>query len=402
MCFSVFMYQNRAALTENQSDKIHVWVDKLTGHSISMPAGASAWRRLFSFSRSDLLLHFLVWGTSGLLVMGVAIDGSFGPVGGWCWINPDAKTLRLSVFYGPLGVSLIVNSIMMILLGRHLARTPNFKRGLAVNKSLPVYVLFSVLIWSPGLIRRLIEALGYPDYAWLAALQALCSPGHGFVNCCVYSFSLGTFRRRMLNNHAVGLPAINSNPFLYVPPTHEPNPDARTKPTAGGGRTACHQPQQARSPDSTEEKRSGGDGNDDAKTGLLFASAAASSSISPASSRSSRVVMVRALEQQNQTAARVRTATLLSLLFSMVAMARALVPNTMKHVQPSFGPVPAHSSAFRFSDPPSCLVADCLLVDDALVAISARIDDARIGDGCFVCVVAYRESSVLLFILLAS
>eukprot|EP00298_Acanthocystis_sp_HF-20_P019774 c240_g1_i1.p1 GENE.c240_g1_i1~~c240_g1_i1.p1 ORF type:complete len:312 (+),score=69.81 c240_g1_i1:20-955(+) len=164
--------------------------------------------------------HLVAWGIPLLLWIPVAVTGSFGDAGIWCWIPASKITARWACYYGPWTIVILFNvslhlyitrsiyfqsktkkiSPQRVMAGQNQTQVLSDKQESQILTRLRLYVavFLWVSFWSFG--HRMDELIhGHQSHlTTFAILHAFFRPLQGFLNSIVYGIN-----RRLLNEYKV-------------------------------------------------------------------------------------------------------------------------------------------------------------------------------------------------------
>jgi hypothetical protein len=128
-------------------------------------------------------------------------EQAYGVAGAWCWIPGTARSWywQWIVFYGPLLLALVFNTVVYIRTYLVLERTvksvgeadASAKQLRAVMARLQYYPVVLAIVWTPALVNRILEASTGRQVLALYFAQKALSSSQGLLNAAVYGLSQG-------------------------------------------------------------------------------------------------------------------------------------------------------------------------------------------------------------------
>jgi len=131
----------------------------------------------------------------------------------WCWITSNFKILRLACFYSYVFITIIFNTILFIVIARHIIKYNKIGIEKKLFWRLSLYLLSFIICWSPATAHRIYQYVTGRDLYFLQLLHAILGPSHGFINSIVYGLMLPILRERykyLLVN------SVEITPFILV------------------------------------------------------------------------------------------------------------------------------------------------------------------------------------------
>jgi len=139
--------------------------------------------------------HLAGWGPALLFSVIAASGNMYGNAGVWCWIDgEDHEIWRFLLWYIPLWIVFIINSILIVWVAVHLwsfledeniDKSDQRRARRVIMQSFGFLVIF-VIIWTPATINRLYQLITDERSFTLSFLHVLFVPLQGAGNFVVY------------------------------------------------------------------------------------------------------------------------------------------------------------------------------------------------------------------------
>jgi len=178
--------------------------------------------------RLEQWFHLVCWGLPATVALALLLLGLLGPADSephttWCWIAAEqvdahdtvysgaalvtsvnststsgARWVQLGVFYAPLVLAFGFNLVTYMQVGHAFSSMARVGAVDATSEHqiqlrLRLYLLVFLVVWTPGLIHRTAQALGY-DPTWLQLAHTMSSCSMGSLNCLVYGCNEASLR----------------------------------------------------------------------------------------------------------------------------------------------------------------------------------------------------------------
>jgi len=147
--------------------------------------------------------HMVIWPSALIISILPFTTKSYGPAGGWCWIeNEDTtdKVWRIAAFYGQL--VLVFGYLVYVYVRLYLFLASDARPTLEAKALLSKVIYFPLVLFVTyffGVFRRVFEICGGETPFWLAFVHIGLSALLGFGNALVYGVINSELR-----NHLIG------------------------------------------------------------------------------------------------------------------------------------------------------------------------------------------------------